>query len=658
MFWSLKKMNRAIALVEFKTLREDEHERVIEGIATTPEVDRVGDTVVPEGAQFKLPLPLLYQHDHRQPIGEVTEAKVSKTGIRIKAIIKKIPEAGKLKDRIDEAWQSIKYGLVKGLSIGFQAIERVHMENGGYKFTLWEWYELSTVTVAANAPSSITQIRSIDREIRAASGREDLRSDERVFPGVTGNPTKTSLKRNTTMKTYAERIAAKEAARAATVAQMKELDADIEKAGMSANEEQNEKFEDLKAEIKEYDSEIVRLKQLAKFDAENASPVENIKSVEDGSAARAKQPARSITVRANLAKGVPFARMALSIFAAKGDRQAAAAYAERRWGDQSRDVAQVLKAPVSAFGSTITGPNPLVPLQYMESEFIELLRDKTIMDRIQGWRRVPFDIVMNQHTQGAISGWVGELQFKPVSEERMEPVNLGRFKQAVIVPVSEEALERAPNLDEIFVADMIAASVAMADNAMLNAGFAGTLNISPASLAHLVAPVVATGTSISALRADIKAVIAKFIAAKIPLTGAVWVMPETQAVAIAMMENAIGGKAFPGMNLDGGSLEGIPVITSENIDQTAVVGPPAVPIGNRIFLIAAPEVLLAREDSFRIDYSREGTLVMDTAPAVGATPTFSLFQQNAVGIRVERPINFKKRRAAAVQFIAGANYGS
>jgi hypothetical protein len=48
---------------------------------------------------------------------------VTDAGIEIEAQIKKIPEPGKLKDRVDEAWQSIKYGLVRGLSIGFKDLE-------------------------------------------------------------------------------------------------------------------------------------------------------------------------------------------------------------------------------------------------------------------------------------------------------------------------------------------------------------------------------------------------------------------------------------------------------------------------------------------------------------------------------------------------------
>ena len=109
-------MKRAYSLFEIKGIEEDAG--IIEGIASTPSTDRMGDIVEPKGAQFKLPLPLLWQHNSREPIGHVIAANVTDAGIAIKAKIMKgvLPE-------IDRAWALIKSGLVRGLSIGFQPIE-------------------------------------------------------------------------------------------------------------------------------------------------------------------------------------------------------------------------------------------------------------------------------------------------------------------------------------------------------------------------------------------------------------------------------------------------------------------------------------------------------------------------------------------------------
>ena len=131
-------MNRAYSLLTVKAV--DEEERIIEGVATTPSTDRAGDIVEPEGAKFNLPMPLLWQHDSRQPIGHVVSAKVSKNGITIRAKLAKMNEPGRLKDRLDEAWQSIKTGLVRGLSIGFKEIEAARIaDTYSYRYLKWMW---------------------------------------------------------------------------------------------------------------------------------------------------------------------------------------------------------------------------------------------------------------------------------------------------------------------------------------------------------------------------------------------------------------------------------------------------------------------------------------------------------------------------------------
>jgi hypothetical protein len=77
----------------------DEAKRTITGVASTPDVDRMGDIVDPKGAQFSLPLPLLWQHDAASPIGTVDQAKVTAKGIEIVAQI-----AQGVSAEIDRAW--------------------------------------------------------------------------------------------------------------------------------------------------------------------------------------------------------------------------------------------------------------------------------------------------------------------------------------------------------------------------------------------------------------------------------------------------------------------------------------------------------------------------------------------------------------------------
>lgn len=155
-------MTKAYSTLQIKSVTDTDDERIITGIATTPSTDRDDDILEPTGAKFALPIPLLWQHNHNQPIGEVISATVTEKGIEIVAKIAKIADDGKLKDRIDEAWQSIKSGLIKGLSVGFKIKEYSYIENSwGLHIKEWEWWELSIVTIPANADSVITSVKQI-----------------------------------------------------------------------------------------------------------------------------------------------------------------------------------------------------------------------------------------------------------------------------------------------------------------------------------------------------------------------------------------------------------------------------------------------------------------------------------------------------------------
>lgn len=163
--------NRAYSVLSVKSI--DEEKRIIRGVATTPSVDRVGDIIDPLGVKYDNPLPLLWQHEHDKPIGSVKFDKPTKAGIEFEAEIASTDEPGTLKDRLDEAWQSIKMGLVRAVSIGFRAIEYAFMDSGGIRYVETEVYELSAVTIPANADALITEVKSIDAALRKEHGIPD-----------------------------------------------------------------------------------------------------------------------------------------------------------------------------------------------------------------------------------------------------------------------------------------------------------------------------------------------------------------------------------------------------------------------------------------------------------------------------------------------------
>lgn len=195
-------MNRAYSLLTVKAV--DEGRRTITGIASTPTVDRMGDIVDPMGARFRTPMPLLLNHDSSQPVGSVDFAKPTKSGIPFTASIPDVAEPGIVKDRVDEAWHSIKYKLIGAVSIGFRVVDEAweQMQNGGYLFKEWEWLELSLVAIPAQPDAVIQSFKSMNPEhIRAALSIQSSRQNpaatygrKRVQPirlitppGVSGN---------------------------------------------------------------------------------------------------------------------------------------------------------------------------------------------------------------------------------------------------------------------------------------------------------------------------------------------------------------------------------------------------------------------------------------------------------------------------------------
>jgi HK97 family phage major capsid protein len=366
----------------------------------------------------------------------------------------------------------------------------------------------------------------------------------------------------------------------------------------------------------------------------------------------------------NLPKGTAFTRYALALARSKGNLMQAAEIA-KGWHDSTPEVETVLRAAVAAGTTTSSAwAEPLVQYDNMTSEFAELLRPATIIGRIPGLRRVPFNIKIPRQTGGSSVGWVGQGAPKPVSALSFDQVMLGMAKTAGIVVMTDE-LARAsnPSAEAIVRQDLIDQTAQFLDAQFVDPSVAAVENVSPASVTNGVTPVTASGTDADAVRHDVKKLMQKFVGLNLSLASAVWVMTETQALGLALMVNPLGQPEFPGLAMNGtsgGTFFGLPVILSENIPANPGSGDPATGAGGRILLVKASEILLADDGQVVLDASREASLQMDSAPTnppTASTVLVSLFQMNMIALRAERYINWAKRRAGAVQFIDSARYG-
>lgn len=659
-------MNRAYSTMTVKAVNEEQ--RIITGIASTPEADRADDIMVPEGAQYTLPMPFLWQHESDEPIGHVIDVKVSPRGIEATMQIAKVEEDGKLKERLDEAWQSIKAGLVRGLSIGFLPIESTRIEGTwGSKYLKWDWFELSAVTIPCNASGRITSVKSASRKQLAALGKS-------VVPVVrVGKPAGASAQKPVVktipkpeegldMKTIAEQIAEFEATRVTKSAEMQSIMDKAAEDGTTLDAEQSEAFDNLEAELGAIDKHVARLKGMQSAQARTAKPVTSepvIKTVESsGLQVRAKNTQK-------LEPGIAFARAAKCLALGHLEHRNAMDIAKALYDGQDGVIAAthrlVTKAAVAAATtSDTTWAGPLVGDETsVFADFVAYLRPQTILGRfgqapVPSLRRVPFRTPLIGQTSGGDGYWVGEGQAKPLTKFDFERKTIEPLKVANIAVATMEVIRDSNPAADSIIRDQLAAALReRLDIDFINPLKAAVSGISPASILNGVAGIPSSGNDADAVRADIKALFTAFISANNAPTSGVFIMSSVTALALSLMQNPLGQAEFPGISMNGGVLFGLPVIVSEYV--------PSDSGGSLVALVNASDIYEADEGGIDLSMSTEASLQMDNAPdnpTTASTVLVSLWQRNLVGFRAERTINWARRRDSAVAWLDNVNWGA
>jgi HK97 family phage major capsid protein len=455
------------------------------------------------------------------------------------------------------------------------------------------------------------------------------------------------------MQTYAEQITAYEAKHAANMAAMKEIMDKSAEEGSTLDADQQEAFDNLEGDNEAINKHLERLRKFEKASVAAAKPAKGANGEEAG---ESRGGAAVVTVRRNVEKGIIFTRLLGAKYLAYKHQMSPAEIAKAKFAD-TPEVERIIRAAVDAGTTTHeTWAGPLVEYLNASNEFVELLRPATIIGRIPGLRRVPFNIKVPRGTQDPTAYWVGEGSVKPVSAMAFDSITLDFNKVAGIVPMTEELMRFSNPSSEALVRDGLVAAIAyLTDRDFLDPTKAEVTGVSPASVTNGVTPITASGTTADAMRDDIGSLLAAYLAANMGVGGLVLIMTSQQAMRLSLLRNTLGNREFPDIGINGGSLEGIPVIVSENIVATG-----SSPVdGYPIVAINAPEVYLADDGGVDIDISREASLQMDSAPDspnTASTVLVSLWQRNMVAIKAERFITWKKRRSGAVQFIQNAKY--
>jgi HK97 family phage major capsid protein len=467
-------------------------------------------------------------------------------------------------------------------------------------------------------------------------------------------------------QSIAGQISSFEAKRAASMDRATAIMAKAAEDGRTLDAAETQEYDTLTAEVKAVDEHIVRLKQHEIQMVARAKPVtaEAGASPETGSAARVGSGGSPLFVSQNVEPGVRFARMAIALHQSRGNRVEAAekVKANRRWMDQTPEIAKILMTAIPAADTTTSGwASELAYAQNLQDEFINFLRPMTVLGRLQGMRRVPFNVRIGSLTAGTTGYWVGQGAPIPMSKGTTGSLSLGITKAAGMSAYDDEILKLSTPSIEVMVRDDLAKAVAQTvDLAFLDPSNGGVTNVSPASVLYGITPITPSGTNAAAISVDVAAVFAAAIAAFLDPSQGVWVMSPTTALKLSLMLTSLGTPQYPTISITGGTWQGLPVIVSPNLNVQG--SPSGTDFSNAIMLVFPPEIILADDGDVSIDISNEASIQMLDNPtnlstgATAPTTTVSMFQTQSWAIKAVRYVNWVKRRSAAAAWIKAAAY--
>lgn len=342
-----------------------------------------------------------------------------------------------------------------------------------------------------------------------------------------------------------------------------------------------------------------------------------------------------------------FCRLGIAM-ALSGGLGAAPPIFKQRW-PEARSLPLVMRAAVSAGTTTdSTWAGPLAPLRDLAEAFVEAVRPRTVLGWLEGVRQVPLKTRAPKAITGTSAGWIGQAQPIPVTSMAFGTVELPSLKIAAIAVITRElALNSSPAAEALIEADMIGAAAAAADVSLLDPALAAIAEVSPASITYDATMVVASGTTADAAQSDLCTAIREI---ETDFIAPAWIMKPMTAARLA----AFGAEYFPDIGPTGGSLLGIPVITSASVPYSE-----GSPQAEMIVLVDGAELIVADEGA-EVDVARHAALQMSEtpdSPPGGSTALVSLYQSNLLGIRIVRPMNWVMRKSGAVVVITGSNYG-
>jgi len=332
--------------------------------------------------------------------------------------------------------------------------------------------------------------------------------------------------------------------------------------------------------------------------------------------------------------------------------------AKHRWGKSHPNLVGWIAKAAVAGGDTLTtawAQNLVGSDNRYTGDFIEFLRSQTIYDRLP-LREVPAHVTVKGQDGIATGYWVGEGRAIPASAQSFTAVELKPLKVAAISVITNELIMHSSPSAEMLVRDGLAEAITQrVDQTFLGDG-AAVPNVSPAGLLEGVSGLTASGTTAEALRTDINLLYAQFLTDK-NAANLHFVTTPALAKQIGLMRNALGQTEFPGLTAMGGTLEGDPLHTGDNVGSDST--------GTNLILLKPSDIYRIGDTGIDVSISRDATIEQADDPTgradTGVTATnsiVSMFQTESTAFKVVRSINYAKRRTNAVQYVTDGDYGA
>lgn len=455
-------------------------------------------------------------------------------------------------------------------------------------------------------------------------------------------------------KSLAEQIRDMENTRAAKAARMQTVVQKSIDEGRSMDEPEAQEFDELTSEIKQIDDDLVRYRSMEKMMAGTARPPV-VNAVETEKSATGNKGPMIIVRNAEPDEafaGQRFTRKAIAHILAKKNGWAPWQVAAQRWGKTDPMLVEVLKAavPGHAGGTGEPGAELVTADNRYTGDFINFLYAQTVYNKLP-LRNVPANVMIKGQDGAATGYWVGESKPIPMSNTSFNSVTLRYKKVAALTTVSNELLKHADPSAEMLIRDALVEAASQRIDATFISTAAGVSDVSPAGILNNIAATTSAGSDGDAVLNDIKELKQRFITAK-NMGGLYWVMNPGLASSLSLLRNALDQREFPTLNELGGTLEGYPVVTGDNVNASYLV----LLKPSDIYRIGTGGIEVTMSEHATIEQDTVPTGAQDTPVAQSAYPV-NMFQTESTAIKVVVDIDFARRRDSAVAWINDASYG-